>query len=117
MALYQPTTPHVGPGHGTRMGFRLASLLGIALFLGFLAFFIWGPRQTVSENPPAGENAQAEKQAAPQPTAPPAAPLQAAPQPTAQQPAAATQPSATTEPPVAPASPAAPQPQSNPPTP
>jgi hypothetical protein len=88
MALYQPTREHVGPGHGTRMAFRLASIFGIALFLGFLAVFIWGPRQTVSENPSAGENAQAEKQASPQPAAlqPPAA-TQPPAAPEAQQPA------------------------------
>ena len=108
MALYQPSRDDLEPGHGTRMGFRIASLLGIVLFVGFIAFFIWGPRQTASENPSAGENAQVEKQAAPQPTAPPAAPQQAAPQPATQQPPAATQPSPAPE-----NQPAAPQLQPN----
>jgi hypothetical protein len=112
MALYQPNHD-VGPGHGTRMGFRLASIFGIALFLGFLTFFIWGPRQAVTENPPAAENAQVEKQAAPQPAAPPAAPeQQAAPQAVTPQAPATTQPPATqdAQPPAAQTQPAAPQP-------
>lgn len=94
MALYQPTH-NVGPGHGTRMGFRIASLLGIALSIAFLAYFIWGPRQAVTENPPAAENTQVEKQAAPQPAAPPAAPQPAAPQAVTPQAPATTQPPAT----------------------
>jgi hypothetical protein len=109
MALYQTSTEHIGPGHGTRMAFRLASVIGITLFLGFLAVFIWGPGQTVSENPSTGENAQAEKQASPQPAAPPAAPPQASPEPAAQQPPATTQPPATPEA----QQPAAPKPQPN----
>lgn len=98
MALYQPTREHIGPGHGTRMAFRLASIFGIALFIGFLVVFIWGSRQTVSENPSAGENAQTQKQASPQPAAQqaPAAtePPAAAATPEAQQPAAQPQPTA-----------------------
>lgn len=53
-------------GHGTRNGFRIASVLGVLLFVAFIAYFAVGPRISVSENPPAGDtNTPVESMAAP----------------------------------------------------
>jgi hypothetical protein len=59
-------------GHGTRMGFRMASVLGVVVFVAFLAYFAMGPRMSVSENPPAGDtNTPVESMAAPKQQATP----------------------------------------------
>lgn len=53
-------------GHGTRMGFRVASILGVIGLVTFLAYFIYGSPMAVSENPPAGDtNTPVESLAAP----------------------------------------------------
>lgn len=83
-------SPNYDVGHGTRKGFRIASVLGVLLFVAFLAYFAAGPRMSVSENPPAGDtNTPAESMAAPEQQETPATnPAPATPQePPQQQPA------------------------------
>lgn len=75
-------------GHGTRMGFRVASVFAFVVALAFVAWFVFGPTNVQTENPPAGDT-QIEKQVAPpkqdvSPTSPAATPAPApAPSPTA----------------------------------
>jgi len=69
MAIYQNDRHTDDVGHGTRAGFRYVSLFGIIAFVLLLAFFIWGPQKSSTENP-AGittENTQLEKQVKPAP--------------------------------------------------
>lgn len=88
-------------GHGTRMGFRIVSILGVIGLVAFLAYFIYGAPTAVSENPPAGDtNTPVESMAAPPQLETPAA-VPAQPNPT--QPAA--QPTPQPEPTPAPAQP------------
>ncbi len=89
MAIYHQDrrTESYDLGHGTRMGFRVVSLVGVIAFIALLGYFIFGPKMSVSENPPAGDtNTPVESMAAPaqeqKPTAQSAPP--AAPGPTAQ---------------------------------
>jgi hypothetical protein len=74
-------------GHGTRMGFRIVSILGAIGLVAFLVYFIYGSPMAVSENPPAGQtNTPVESMAAPpQQETPAAVPAQSNPaQPQAQ---------------------------------
>lgn len=92
MAIYHSNHRPEDIGHGTRAGFRYVSLFGSIAFVLFIAFFIWGPSKTQTENPAsnAEENTQLEKQVVPpkQPENPATAPqAQPQPQPPAPQPA------------------------------
>jgi hypothetical protein len=55
MAVYHHDEQRYDVGHGTRMGFRIVSILGVIGLVAFLAYFIYGSPMAVSENPPAGE--------------------------------------------------------------
>lgn len=67
MATHHPRTDNRQSqmGHGTRMGFRVASLLAVVGGVAFVAYFIFGPTWSEPENPPADVNTQLEKQVAP----------------------------------------------------
>jgi hypothetical protein len=92
-------TPHLKDrnkdvGHGTRMGFRISSVVGVLLFVAIITFFAAGPRMSVSDNAPGGDtNTPAESMAAPEQQKTPStnsatanAPTQAVPQPPTQRP-------------------------------
>lgn len=67
MAIYDRLNTRDGhdTGHGTRLGFRIASLVAIGAFIGFLAFFLFAPSTSENHNPATGGDSALEQEVAP----------------------------------------------------